>query len=102
MDMFISMGIWKISPQDGQFEYRVYTKGKSLNPKKLFKLDVTDFNRGAGMSDLHLSQASKENVEKSSGVTLVSELNPIKNLDKKTLLLNKPGEKLNEIFASAG
>ncbi|CAI8259082.1 MAG: Signal peptidase I [Bacteroidetes bacterium MED-G17] len=52
-------------PQDGQFEYRVYTKGKSLNPKKLFKLDVTDFNRGAGMSDLHLSQASKENVEKS-------------------------------------
>ena len=46
------------------------------------------------------NQSNKEAVEKYSGVSVVSELEPIKTLDKKTLLLNKPGEKLNEIFAS--
>ncbi len=48
------------------------------------------------------NQSNKEAVEKYSGVSVVSELEPIKTLDKKTLLLNKPGEKLNEIFASTG
>ena len=46
------------------------------------------------------NQSNKEAVEKYSGVSVVSELEPIKTLDKKTLLLNKPGEKLNEIFES--
>ena len=46
------------------------------------------------------NQSNKEAVEKYSGVSVVSELEPIKILDKRTLLLNKPGEKLNEIFAS--
>ena len=48
------------------------------------------------------NQSNKEAVEKYSGVSVVSELEPIKTLDKKTLLLHKPGERLNEIFASAG
>ena len=48
------------------------------------------------------NQSNKEAVEKYSGVSVVSELEPIKNLDRKTLLLHKTGGKLDEIFASAG
>ena len=48
------------------------------------------------------NQSNKEAVEKYSGVSVVSELEPIKTLDRKTLLLHKPGGKLDEIFASAG
>ena len=48
------------------------------------------------------NQSNKEAVEKYSGVSVVSELEPIKTLDRKTLLLHKTGGKLDEIFASAG
>ena len=48
------------------------------------------------------NQSNKEAVEKYSGVSVVSELEPIKTLDKESLLLHKPGEKLDEIFASTG
>ena len=48
------------------------------------------------------NQSNKEAVEKYSGVSVVSELEPIKTLDRKTLLLHKTGRKLDEIFASAG
>ena len=48
------------------------------------------------------NQSNKEAIEKYSGVSVVSELEPLKTLDKKTLLSHKPGRKLDEIFASAG
>ena len=48
------------------------------------------------------NQSNKEAIEKYSGVSVVSELEPIKTLDRKTLLLHKTGGKLDEIFASAG
>ena len=48
------------------------------------------------------NQSNKEAIEKYSGVSVVSELEPLKTLDKKTLLSNKPGGKLDEIFASTG
>ena len=48
------------------------------------------------------NQSNKEAIEEYSGVSVVSELEPIKNLDRKTLLLHKTGGKLDEIFASAG
>tara|TARA_B100000575_G_scaffold287153_1_gene285010 strand:+ start:1053 stop:1682 length:630 start_codon:yes stop_codon:yes gene_type:complete len=45
---------------------------------------------------------NKESIETCSGVPVVAELNLMKTIDKNTLLLNKPGGKLDEIFASAG
>mgnify|MGYP001467380028 CR=1 FL=1 len=48
------------------------------------------------------NQSNKEAIEKYSGVSVVSELEPLKTLDKKTLLSQKPGGKLDEIFASTG
>ena len=48
------------------------------------------------------NQSNKEAIEKYSGVPVVSELEPLKTLDKKTLLSQKPGGKLDEIFASTG
>ena len=48
------------------------------------------------------NQSNKEAIEKYSGVPVVSELETLKTLDKKTLLSNKPGGKLDEIFASTG
>jgi len=51
-------------PQNGQFEYRIYKKGQSLLPKKLFQWDITDYNRGVGMSDLHLSEKSLQTIRK--------------------------------------
>ena len=48
------------------------------------------------------NQSNKEAIEKYSGVSVVSELEPLKTLDKKTLLSHKPGGKLDEIFASTG
>ncbi len=48
------------------------------------------------------NQSNKEAIEKYSGVSVVAELEPLKTLDKKTLLSQKPGGKLDEIFASTG
>ena len=48
------------------------------------------------------NQSNREAIEKYSGVSVVSELEPLKTLDKKTLLSHKPGGKLDEIFASTG
>ena len=48
------------------------------------------------------NQSNKEAIEKYSGVSVVSEIEPLKTLDKKTLLSHKPGGKLDEIFASTG
>ena len=48
------------------------------------------------------NQSNKEAIEKYSGVSVVSELEPLETLDRKTLLLHKTGGKLDEIFASAG
>ena len=48
------------------------------------------------------NQSNKEAVEKYSGVSVVSELEPMDTLDRKTLLSHKPGDKLDEIFASRG
>jgi len=33
-------------------------------PKKLFQWDITDYNRGVGMSDLHLSEKSLQTIRK--------------------------------------
>ena len=48
------------------------------------------------------NQSNREAIEKYSGVSVVSELEPLKTLDKKTLLSHKPGGRLDEIFASTG
>ena len=48
------------------------------------------------------NQSNKEAIEKYSGVSVVSELEPLKTLDYKTLLSHKPGGELDEIFASTG
>ena len=48
------------------------------------------------------NQSNREAIEKYSGVSVVSELEPLETLDKKTLLSHKPGKELDEIFASAG
>ena len=49
-----------------------------------------------------LNSPNKEAIEKYSGIPVVSELEPLKTLDKKTLLSHKPGGELDEIFASTG
>ena len=48
------------------------------------------------------NQSNREAIEKYSGVSVVSELEPLKTIDKKTLLSHKPGGRLDEIFASTG
>ena len=48
------------------------------------------------------NKSNREAIEKYSGVSVVSELEPLKTLDKKTLLSHKPGGRLDEIFASTG
>ena len=48
------------------------------------------------------NQSNKEAIEKYSGIPVVSELEPLNTLDKKTLLSHKPGGELDEIFESTG